>query len=187
VRFLCVHAAATTPVQQLGVVLAHSHPAVSAFPERGIGSACTSSFSRIARRSLTLRPAHSRGHLFVTRYPKASDISSPPCLLRLLPAGAISPGGPCTHWKAPPCHGAPPMSAIIVTPNILTETSNFAQQIAEPARTRIATTFAILLDKLDEQYVASKQAAAQPEFPCLWLTDSGILDQMTKEHILLTA
>src|SRR3954454_16561737 len=101
-RFPCVHAAATTPVQQLGVVLAHSHPAVSAFPERGIGSACTSSFSRIARRSLTLRPAHSRGHLFVTRYPKASDISSPPCLLRLLPAGAISPGGPCTHWKAPP-------------------------------------------------------------------------------------
>jgi len=80
-----------------------------------------------------------------------------------------------------------PMSAIIVTPNILTETSNFAQQIAEPARTRIATAFAILLDKLDEQYVASKQAAAQPEFPCLWLTDSGILDQMTKEHILLTA
>src|SRR3954464_6931399 len=106
-RFPCVHAAATTPVQQLGVVLARFHPAVSAFPERGIGSACTSSFSRIAQRSLTLRPAHSRGHLFVTRYPKASDISSPPCLLRLLPAGAISPGGPCTHWKAPPCHGAP--------------------------------------------------------------------------------
>ena len=59
--------------------------------------------------SLTLRPAHSRGHQIVTRYPKASDISSPPCLLRLLPAGAMSPGGPCTHWKAPPCHGAPPM------------------------------------------------------------------------------
>src|SRR5437588_4297646 len=33
-----------------------------------------------ARRSLALRPAHSRGHQFVTRYPKASDISSPPCL-----------------------------------------------------------------------------------------------------------
>src|SRR5258708_20820890 len=38
--------------------------------------------------SLALRPAHSRGHQFVTRYPKASDISSPPCLPRLLPAGA---------------------------------------------------------------------------------------------------
>src|SRR5207248_8759974 len=63
-------------------------PAVSAFPGRVTGSACTSSFSRLARRSLALQPAHSRGHQFVTRYPKASDISSPPCLLRLLPAGA---------------------------------------------------------------------------------------------------
>src|SRR6202163_3732792 len=64
------------------------HPSVSAFPDSTIGSACTSSFSRIAQRLLALRPAHSRGHQFVTRYPKASDISSPPCLLRLLPAGA---------------------------------------------------------------------------------------------------
>ena len=42
-------------------------PAVSAFPERVIGSACASSFSRLARRSLALRPAHSRCHQFVTR------------------------------------------------------------------------------------------------------------------------
>ena len=40
------------------------------------------------RQKLALRPAHSRGHQFVTHYPKASDISSPPGLLRLLPAGA---------------------------------------------------------------------------------------------------
>jgi hypothetical protein len=80
-----------------------------------------------------------------------------------------------------------PMSAIVVTPNILTETSNFAQQIAEPARTRIAIVFATLLEKLEEQYVASRQAAAQLEFPRLWLTDSGILDQMTEERVLLTA
>src|SRR5438874_9891815 len=39
-----------------------SHPVVSAFPGRVTGSACTSSFSRLARRSLALRPAHSRGH-----------------------------------------------------------------------------------------------------------------------------
>ena len=39
-----------------------SHPAMSAFPGRVTGSACTSSFSRLARRSLALRPAHSRGH-----------------------------------------------------------------------------------------------------------------------------
>src|SRR5262249_41101470 len=57
---------------------AHSPPAVAAFPERVIGSACASSFSRLARRSLALRPAHSRCHQFVTRFPKASAISSPP-------------------------------------------------------------------------------------------------------------
>jgi hypothetical protein len=68
------------------------NPAVSAFPERVIGSACASSFSRLARRSLALRPAHSRCHQFVTRIPKASAISSPPQLLRLLPAGAVAGG-----------------------------------------------------------------------------------------------
>ena len=53
-------------------------PAVSAFPERVVGSACALSVSRIAQRSLALRPAHLRGHLVVTRIPKASAISLPP-------------------------------------------------------------------------------------------------------------
>src|SRR6202030_473153 len=88
VRFPCVHAAATTPVQRLGAFLARLTQPCQPSPEGVAGSACTSTFSRHARRSLALRPAHSRGHHFVTRYPKASDISSPPCLLRLLPAGA---------------------------------------------------------------------------------------------------
>src|SRR4029077_13434842 len=42
-----------------------SHPAVAAFPDSAVGSACTSTFSRLARRSLALRPAHSRGHQVV--------------------------------------------------------------------------------------------------------------------------
>src|SRR6266480_4589553 len=62
VRFPCVHAAATTPAQRLGVLLRSLRPAVSAFPERVIGSACALSFSRLARRLLALRPAHSRCH-----------------------------------------------------------------------------------------------------------------------------
>ncbi len=37
-------------------------PDVSAFPERVVGSACAMSFSRLARRSLTLRPAHAPSH-----------------------------------------------------------------------------------------------------------------------------
>src|SRR5215470_4693779 len=60
----------------------------------------------------SLRPAHSRGHQFVTRYPKASDISSPPCLLRLLPAGAnrrvgLAPTGKRRLATAHP-HSRPP-------------------------------------------------------------------------------
>src|SRR5580658_5136817 len=51
-----------------GPSLRSSHPAVSAFPDNVVGSACTSSFSRPAQRSLALRPAHSRGHLYVTCY-----------------------------------------------------------------------------------------------------------------------
>src|SRR5215211_3322235 len=53
VRFPCVHAAATTPAQRLGVFLL-THPAVSALPESVVGSACALSFSRLARRSLAL-------------------------------------------------------------------------------------------------------------------------------------
>src|SRR5216684_6994394 len=67
VRFPCVHAVATTPAQRLGVLFALPHPAISTFPERVVGSACALSFSRLARRSLALRPAHSRCHQFVTR------------------------------------------------------------------------------------------------------------------------
>src|SRR6266436_3837133 len=66
------------------------HPSVSAFPDSTIGSACTSTFSRFAQRLLALRPAHSRSHQIRDRYPGASDISSPPCLPRLLPAGAVA-------------------------------------------------------------------------------------------------
>src|SRR5260370_2697027 len=78
VCFPCVHAVATTPAQRLVVLLRSLHPPVSAFPERVVGSACALSFSRLSRRSLALRTAHSRGHLVVTRYPEASAISLPP-------------------------------------------------------------------------------------------------------------
>src|SRR5208282_9211 len=35
------------PVQQMGVFVAQNHPSVSAFPDSIIGSACTSTFSRL--------------------------------------------------------------------------------------------------------------------------------------------
>src|SRR5258708_14117404 len=56
--------------------------------------------------SLTLRPAHSRGHQNRDRYPKASDTSSPPCLLRSLPAGAVAGLG-LHPLETPPLGTAP--------------------------------------------------------------------------------
>src|SRR6202051_380551 len=118
-RFPCVHAVATTPAQRLGGLRRSFTPAVSAFPERVVGSACASSFSRLARRSLALRPAHSRCHriswhanqrLQPLRY--LHDCSGCFRLERL-------PGGTCTHWKAPPFHGAhhePPPLRLDIAP-----------------------------------------------------------------------
>ena len=54
------------------------HPVVSAFPGMASGSASASTFSRLARRSLTLRPAHSQQSPIRDHYPKASAISLPP-------------------------------------------------------------------------------------------------------------
>src|SRR5712691_12690339 len=75
------------------------HPAVSAFPETTTGSACTSAFSRIARRLLTLRPAHSRGHQIVTvirRLQTLRHLHACSGRFRL----ERSPGGACTRWKS---------------------------------------------------------------------------------------
>ena len=63
------------PGAAAGHVLAHLTPAVSAFPDNVVGSACTSSFSRIAQRSLPLRcgPHTLRRHLYVTCYTEGSS------------------------------------------------------------------------------------------------------------------
>src|SRR5262249_10956004 len=78
------------PGAAAGRMVSLGNPPVSAFPDMAVRAACASSFSRFARRSLALRPAHSRRHPFVTRISQASAISSPPQLLRLLPAGAVA-------------------------------------------------------------------------------------------------
>ena len=88
-------------------------PVISAFPERVVGSACAASFSRLAQRSLALRPAHSRCHQFVARFTRRLQT------FRHLHAcsGCFRlerlPGGTCTHWKAPPFHGAHPLRTVV--------------------------------------------------------------------------
>src|SRR5207302_7775773 len=61
-----------------------------------------SAFTHVAACTLARSP------YFVTRYPKASDTSSPPCLLRLLPAGAVAGWG-LHPLESAAFHGAHPM------------------------------------------------------------------------------
>ena len=76
---------------------------------------------------------------------------------------------------------------VIVTPNILTETSNWVKMIGEPARSHIAATFQLFIGVFQEQYVTSSEAALDAEFARLWLTDSGTLRELTNGHVLLTS
>ena len=116
VRFPCVRAVARRhyPGTATGGKALLIRPVMSAFPKRVVGSACASSFSRLTQRSLALRPAHSRCHLCVARLPERLQT------FRHLHACSgyfrleRLPGGACTHWKAPPFHGARPSATYAV-------------------------------------------------------------------------
>jgi hypothetical protein len=64
-------------------------PVVPAFPGLAAGSARASTFSRLARRSLALRPAHSRCHRIVARLPEGFNHFVSSIVAPVLPAGAV--------------------------------------------------------------------------------------------------
>src|SRR5580765_7222197 len=98
--------AATTPVQRLGVVFARvaqpCQPSPVPRPDRPSHRPFRGLLSVHSRCGLHTRTVT----VCRDRYPKASDTSSPPCLLRSLPAGAVAGWGLHPLEKAPPCHGA---------------------------------------------------------------------------------
>jgi hypothetical protein len=126
VRFPCVHAVATTPAQRLAASSAR-FPSRISFPRFGIRvslcidifEAC-SAFTRVT--ACTLAPSP----YFVTASPKASTVSLPPQLLRLLPAGALAGWGfhplekrrlttahPESCRSRPPATGRKPRPAVL--------------------------------------------------------------------------
>lgn len=117
-------------------------------------------------------------------------------LLTLFVVGTASPGYIDKHKRLRPytrtdfdllVDNVSRASAIIVTPNTLTEVSNWAKMIAELARSHIAATLQDFIGVFDERYVASNVAALDIYFPRLWLTDSGILQELANGHILWTS
>ena len=108
VRFPCVHAVATTPAQRLGVLFRSSSPSRSSLPRKGrrvglrivLFEAC-SAFTRVT--ACTLAPSPIRDALSRRLLPLRYLHSCSGCFRLERP-----PGGTCTHWKAPPFHGAHP-------------------------------------------------------------------------------
>lgn len=77
--------------------------------------------------------------------------------------------------------------AAFVTPNTLTETSNLAGYVAEPARSQIYTKLRDVIGSIEERYRASRDASAAQEFLRLGLTDSALLELGGDETVLVTA
>jgi hypothetical protein len=79
-------------------------------------------------------------------------------------------------------------SKILVTPNILTEASNLAGYIAEPARGRVYHALRTLVNEaVEERYVESKEAVARDEFVRIGLTDCAILQMPKSTCVVLTS
>ncbi|CAK8713487.1 MAG: hypothetical protein CDV28_102193 [Candidatus Electronema aureum] len=78
-------------------------------------------------------------------------------------------------------------SELLVTPNTLTETSNLAAYINEPARSKVlAVLRTVIVSDSQERYVPSSVAAERKEFIRLGLADAALLEIAAKDVTLLT-
>ena len=74
--------------------------------------------------------------------------------------------------------------SVTITPNALTEASNLARQIGEPARGQIVEIIGLIAEKSEEIYVPSLKAVSRREYKYLGLSDAAILE--IKDVHLLT-
>lgn len=77
-------------------------------------------------------------------------------------------------------------SSVLVTPNTLTETSNLAAYIGEPAKSAVFQVLRSVIAESNETYIPSRTAAGRDEFIRLGLTDSAIIEASLHEVVLLT-
>jgi hypothetical protein len=74
---------------------------------------------------------------------------------------------------------------LLVTPNTVTEASNFLGYIGDPARSRIYQRFSSLIDAVTEQYVPSSVAVGDVQFTRIGITDAAIL-KLVDSPMLIT-
>ncbi len=77
-------------------------------------------------------------------------------------------------------------SEVLVTPNTLTETSNLAAYIGEPAKSKVLDVLRTVSANSQERYVPSSAAAQRSEFIRLGLADAALLEIVAKDVTLLT-
>lgn len=77
-------------------------------------------------------------------------------------------------------------TSLLVTPNTLTETSNLAAHISEPAKGQVLAALHELITRATESYVPSQEASSRKEFIRLGLTDASILQLCINQVTLLT-
>jgi hypothetical protein len=75
---------------------------------------------------------------------------------------------------------------IITTPNILTEVSNFSGQLPRDLHPDFYSDFATKIPILEERYTASVAISASAHFNKFGLTDSGIVDTVKGNYLVLT-
>lgn len=73
-----------------------------------------------------------------------------------------------------------------VTPNTLTEASNLIGQHGSPEREQLWTTMRNLIDESHELLIRSSEAAANPLFLELGLTDAALLEIASSQRPLVT-
>ena len=74
----------------------------------------------------------------------------------------------------------------IVTPNVLTETSNLLAKHREPERSKFFKVLHALINDFDEIDVRSEQASNNSHFIRLGLTDAALLEIVSKSTPLIT-
>lgn len=75
---------------------------------------------------------------------------------------------------------------VFVTPNTLTETSNLAAYIGEPARSEVFHALRTVIANSQEKHVPSRTTAERKEFIKLGLTDTALIGASTQDTIVLT-
>ncbi|WGD31675.1 hypothetical protein AncyloWKF20_07605 [Ancylobacter sp. WKF20] len=77
--------------------------------------------------------------------------------------------------------------AIVLTPNVVSETSNLIRMTSEPRSSEIANRFEVLIKNTPEVYISSASASSRREHARLGITDCGLIELSAEgAHILTT-